>query len=87
MSVTNSLTSTLSIFSNLSEENGQNRNDTDNYYDLANISKQMQSFETSNGIYYYLIFVYFNIPNKKIGLSHFQQFITSVSKLLKRILC
>ena len=57
MSVTNSLTSTLSIFSNLSEENGQNRNDTDNYFDPANISKQMQSFETSNGIHYDLFFV------------------------------
>ena len=50
MSVTNSPTSTLSIYSNLSDENGQNKNETEDYVDSANISKQTQSFEITDGI-------------------------------------
>jgi hypothetical protein len=50
MSVTNSPTSTLSNYSNLSDENGQNKNETEDYLDSANISKRTQSFEISDGI-------------------------------------
>jgi hypothetical protein len=79
MSVTNSLTSTLSIFSNLSEDNGQNRNDTDNYFDPTNVSKQMESFETSNGKHHDLFFIYFNISNKNRLVKSSTISITSVN--------
>ena len=56
MSVTNSPTPTLSNLSNLSEESGQNKNDTGNYFYSTNISKQTQSFEISDGISFYYFF-------------------------------
>jgi len=55
MSVTNSPTSTLSNYSNLSDENGQNKNETEDFVDSANISKRTQSFEITDGIF--LIFI------------------------------
>ena len=52
MSLTNSPTSTLSNFSNITDDN-RPKNDCYGmeYFDLTNISKQTRYYEYSNGIY------------------------------------